>query len=152
MDAVTYPQEKVIDFISKNVVPLQIAADEKPTAVDYDVTWTPSMLIIDAEGKEYHRVVGFLSPEEIVPAILLGMGKAYFSLNKFDKALQCLEKITREHGASDAAPEALYLFGVCSYKNTNDPMPLRQAYDSLAAKYPENMWTRRAYPYRLIGA
>lgn len=152
MDAVTYPQPHVIDFISNNVIAVQIASDEQPTASDYNVTWTPSMLILDRDGKEYHRVVGFLSAEEIVPAILLGMAKAYFEQNKFDKALECLKTVTADHGKSDSAPEALYLFGVSSYKKTNDPMPLREAYDKLAQKFPDNLWTKRAYPYRLIGA
>lgn len=131
---------------------MRIASDEKPVASDYDVTWTPSLLILDAEGKEYHRVVGFLTPEEIVPAILLGMAKAYFSMNNFDRALQCLERIVTDYGKSDSMPEALFLKGVCRYKNTNDPMPLRKAYDELAVKFPDNLWTRRAFPYRLIGS
>jgi len=37
MDAVTYPDEKVVDFIGKNVVPLKLSFDAKPAADDYNV-------------------------------------------------------------------------------------------------------------------
>jgi len=51
---------------------------------------------------------------------------------------------------SDSAPEAIFLRGVSLYKSTEDPKPLRASYDKLSAEYPENEWTKRAYPYRLI--
>nr|MBF0223374.1 hypothetical protein [Desulfobulbaceae bacterium] len=64
MDAVTYPQEAVIQFIHQNVVPLRVGSEEQPMAKDFDISWTPALLIIDKNGKEHHRTVGFLEPEE----------------------------------------------------------------------------------------
>jgi hypothetical protein len=39
---------------------------------------------------------------------------------------------------------------VCLYKSTNNPKPLKEAYEQLKDQYPESEWTKRAYPYRLI--
>jgi tetratricopeptide (TPR) repeat protein len=149
MDTVTYPQEKVIDFITDGMVPLRVAADH-PLASGYDVTWTPALLVIDSEGKEYHRVVGFLPDDEFVPAILLGIGKAFFNKNEFSKALEKFEEIMTSYPASDSAAEAIFMAGVSGYKNSNDPMPLKKSYEYLAEKHPDSLWTKRAYPYRLL--
>jgi tetratricopeptide (TPR) repeat protein len=149
MDTVTYPDESVAEFINKSVVPLQITTD-KPLATDFNVQWTPSLLILDQEGKEHHRTVGFMAPEELIPSLLLGIGNAHFNKNEFAEAISCYEKVLAEYSACDAAPEAIFQKGVSLYKSTGNPKPLREAYEILLEKYPDSQWTKRAYPYRLI--
>jgi tetratricopeptide (TPR) repeat protein len=150
MDAVTYPDEKVADFIMSRVIPLRVPFDHKPLAADFNLKWTPTLITLDTEGKEHHRTVGFLGPEELVPSLLLGIGKTLFELEDFGKAIETFDQLLKEYPKSDSAPEAIYLRGVSLYKNTHDPKPLRAAYDKLKDDYPESEWTRRAYPYRLI--
>ena len=71
-------------------------------------------------------------------------------LEQFTEALAALETILKDHPQSDSAPEAIYLKGVSQYKSTNDPKPLKTAYEQLKAEYPSSEWTKRAYPYRLL--
>jgi TolA-binding protein len=78
------------------------------------------------------------------------MGKSYFEQDRFSEALSSIEKLLREYPKSGAAPEGIYLRGVCLYKSTNNPKPLKEAYEQLKDQYPESEWTKRAYPYRLI--
>jgi len=59
MDAVTYPNAKVIDFLQDKVIPLQLTSNAKPESDDYNVKWTPHLAILDADGKEHHRSLGF---------------------------------------------------------------------------------------------
>jgi TolA-binding protein len=150
MDAVTYPESKVIGFISENMIPLRIPFDAQPLSTDFNVTWTPTLITLDSDGKEHHRTVGFLAPEELIPSLLLGIAKSYFETDRFDEALENLQKVLAEHPKSDSAPEAIYLRGVCGYKSTHDPKPLKEAYEKLHAEHPSSEWTRRAYPYRLL--
>jgi len=150
MGAVTYPDTKVIGFISENMIPLQVLFDAQPLSTDFNIKWTPTLITLDSEGKEHHRTVGFLSPDELIPSLLLGIGKSYFETDRFEEAIESLERLLREHPNSDAAPEAIYLRGVCRYKSTNDPKPLKEAYEQLKAEYPASEWTKRAYPYRLL--
>ncbi len=150
MDAVTYPDSKVVSFISENLIPLQVQFDAQPLASDFNIKWTPTLVTLDADGKEHHRSVGFLAPDELIPSLLLGMGKSCFENERFDEALSYLEKILTDYPASDSAPEAHYLRGVCRYKSTHDPKPLKEAYEKLSKEYPSSEWTKRAYPYRLL--
>jgi tetratricopeptide (TPR) repeat protein len=150
MDAVTYPDAQVREFIQKNLIPLRVAYNAQPLATDFNVKWTPTLITLDTDGKEHYRTVGFLAPQELIPSLMLGMGKTYFDLGHFSGALASLEKLLADFPKSDSAPEAMYIRGVSRYKNTNDPKPLREAYEQLQAKYPASEWTKRAYPYRLI--
>lgn len=150
MDAVTYPNEAIIEFINQNVIPLRVTADQQPIATDFNITWTPALLILDQEGHEHHRTIGFMSPEELIPSLLLGIGNSHFNGNNFKEALSSYEKLLADYPKSDSAPEAIFQKGVSLYKSTNDPKPLKEAYEYLQAEYPASQWTKRAYPYRLI--
>ena len=151
MDAVTYPNERLIEFINQNVIPVRVLSDQQPLATDYTVKWTPSLLILDQDGKEHYRTVGFLSAEELIPSLLLGIGNVHFNKDEFKDALSCYERLLTEYPKSDSAPEAIFQKGVSLYKNTHDPKPLKEAYNHLQDKYPASQWTKRAYPYRLLG-
>jgi hypothetical protein len=151
MDAVTYPEQAVIDFFADNLIPLRVQADAKPISDDFNVKWTPTLITLGPDGKEHHRTVGFLDAKELVARLLLGEGKYYFDNDKFPEALDALAKIIADYQGTAAVPEAIYLRGVCQYKKTEDPMPLKAAYELLAKDFPDSEWTHRAYPYRLIG-
>ena len=150
MDAVTYPNVKVIDFLQNKLVPLQLGSNAEPYASDYGVKWTPNLLIIDAEGKVYHRAVGFIPPLEFIPWLLLGMGKASFEKDNFKEALERFERVITEYSFSNSAPEAIYFRGVSQYKSTHQPDGLKRAYQILQERYTGSEWAKRAYPYWLL--
>jgi len=150
MDAVTYPNDSVVEFIQKHLIPLRVAFDAKPLSTNFNIKWTPTLIVLDENGKEHHRTVGFFPPEELIPSLLLGIAKSHFDLERFSEALSTLDKLLKDYPRSDSAPEAIYLQGVCRYKNTHDAKPLKEAYEWLLAKYPSSEWTKRAYPYRLL--
>jgi len=150
MDAVTYPNKKVIEFINSTIIPLRVSFDSQPLAADYNIKWTPTLIIVDSTGKEHHRTVGFMPPEELVASLMLGMAKTDFDAERFEPALKNLEQLLKDYPKSDAAPEALFMRGVCQYKSTHNPAPLKAAYEKLHEVYPTSEWTKRAYPYRLL--
>ena len=150
MGAVTYPNEKVVEFIEKYLVPIQVLFDSQPLATNFNVQWTPTVITLDEEGKEHHRTVGFLSPEEFIPSLMLGVAKSNFDRGKFDKAITMLEGILKDYPKSDAAPEAVYVRGVALYKSTHKADPLKEAYKKLQAEYPSSEWAKRAQPYSLL--
>ena len=150
MDAVTYPNEKVAEFIEKNFIPLRVRFDAQPLASDFKVTWTPTLVTVDANGQEHHRTVGFLAPEELIPSLLLGMAKIHFDQNQFEAALSQLEKLLTDYPKSDSSPEAIYLRGVSRYKSTHSAKPLKEAYEQLQKVYPSSERAKRAAPYRLL--
>jgi len=149
-DALTYPDQTVIDLIEENVVPVRLSDDVAPWADKYKVTWMPTLITVNGEGKEHHRAVGFLPPEELIPSVLLGVGKVHFDADRIDKALQYFDQIVEKYPRSESTAEAIYLKGICQYKSTHNAKPLKMAYERLQADYPASIWTKRAYPYRLL--
>lgn len=150
MDAVTYPQPTVVAFLNENVIPVRVAYDAQPLAAQFNVQWTPTLVTLDADGKEHHRSVGFLPAEELIPSLLLGAAKCAFDDGQVDRSVAVLDRLLTEYPKSDAAPEATYLRGVSRFKVAHDPKTLKEAYETIKANYPGTEWERRASPYRLL--
>jgi tetratricopeptide (TPR) repeat protein len=150
MDKVTYPEDEVVEFLNERVVPVRVPYDQKPLAEDFQVKWTPLLVILDSEGEEHHRSTGFLAPYELIAMILLGSGKLYFHREDFTKAIQCFDELLEKYPDSGSAPESVYFRGVSGYKSTHKPEPLKEAFEVLRDKFPDSEWAKRAAPYRLL--
>ena len=150
MGAVTYPNEKVIEIIEKYMVPIQVLFDSQPLAARFNIQWTPTVITLDEEGKEHHRTIGFLAPEEFIPSLMLGVAKCHFDRENFSKAISILEELLMDNPKSEAAPEAVYVRGVALYKSTHSAEHLKEVYKRLQSEYPSSEWTKRAQPYKLL--
>lgn len=131
------------------MVPLRVAADSQ-LANDFRVTWTPTIVVLDHYGKEHQRTIGFLPPEELIPSLLLGIGKADFHNGDYNDAILRFNEILSRHRERAVAAEALYLSGVSRFKMSHNAGNLKETYQRLAADYPGSEWVKRASPYNLL--
>ncbi|MEW6442001.1 MAG: tetratricopeptide repeat protein [bacterium] len=150
MDAVSYPKPEVVKFIQQELVALRVPSDSKPLSVEFNVQWTPTLIVLDPEGKEHRRTLGFLPPEELIPSLMLGIAKIHFDQGRYAEALSKLERLLAEYPRSHSAAEAVYLRGVSGYKQSHDAKRLKEAYERLTAEYPSSEWAHRAAPYGLL--
>jgi hypothetical protein len=150
MGAVTYPNEKVVEFLTGHMIPVQVLYNAQPLASDFNVKWTPTVITLDEEGKEHHRTIGFLPPEEFIPSLMLGIAKIHFDHSQFKEAMGMFDRLLKEYPKSDAAPEAIYLRGVSEYQSTHSPEHLKKAYERLKSEFPSSEWVKRAQPYSLL--
>jgi thioredoxin-related protein len=148
MDAVTYPNEAVTDFVGKHIVPVRLRYDQQPLAGQYRVKWTPTLIAVDKEGNEIYRNEGFLPPEDLIPALMLGIGKVRLNEGNYKEAISHFTELSSKYPKSEEAPEAVYFLGVARFKTTNDFKVLKQTFDKLSKQYPGSIWTKKASPYR----
>ncbi len=152
MDAVTYPQDKVIDMIHRYVIPLRIQSSNTKYMTQFNVKWTPAFVFLDSGGAENYRSIGFLDGDDFIALILLGTAVTLFNHEDYDDANTKLNMILEDFGSSSFVPEAIFYRGVARYKGSHKPNYLRHAYDKLTSEYPNNEWAKKAHPYRLIDA
>lgn len=150
MDAVTYPNPDVSAFLRSHVIPVKILNDQQPYASKFRVVWTPTVIILDSDGNELTRDEGFLPPERLLPALMLGMGKVRLFARKFKDAATYLSQLVAKYPNSDEAPEALYFSGVARFRDTNDLGAMRDTYEKLSSAYPGSSWTVKASVYKSL--
>ena len=149
--AVTYPDSNVCASVENNFIPIQIDFNKNKALVKrYAVKWTPTIIILDSDGEDHHRFVGYLPPEDFIAQIILGKGKVEFDLDRFEQAIQCFQEILVRFPKADAAPEAQYYLGVAKYKASHDPKELKLGLEVLQRDYPNSEWTKKAQVYSLI--
>lgn len=153
MDTGPYSNEKVQRFLSEQFIAVksQCFWDKRTDLMkQFDVAWTPTLLVHDAGGKEHHRVVGYVPPEDFLAHLKLGKGKMFFNRFRFGDAIDELTAALEQHPDAGPTPETIFFLGVARYWKTHEPKGLRWAYDTLAARFPQSEWARRAEPYRQI--
>ncbi len=153
MNTGPYSNEKVQKFIMGNFIPLKSQCFwDKPTELmqKFEIKWTPTLIVHDPEGKEHHRMVGYLPVEDLIAQLILAKGKIYFDSDRYAEAIAQSQTVVDQYPNTGAAPEAIFFLGVAEYKRTHDSKFLRQIYDQLAAKYPQSEWARRAEAYSEI--
>jgi hypothetical protein len=153
MNTGPYSDEKVQEYIEKEFVPVksQCFWDKRTELMKkFDVAWTPTLIVHDATGKEHHRIVGFVPVNDFLAHLKLGKAKMFFNRFRFAEALDHFTAVIEQHPDAGAVPEAIFFQGVASYWKSHDPKGLRRAYDTLAARFPQSEWARRAQPYKQI--
>jgi outer membrane protein assembly factor BamD (BamD/ComL family) len=116
----------------------------------FGVKWTPTIIILDLNGNEHHRFIGYLPPEDFIAQIILGKGKVEFDLDNYEQSMQCFQEILVRYPKGDTAPEAQYYLGVAKYKASHNPKELKLGFEVLQRNYPNSEWTKKAQVYRLI--
>lgn len=150
MGAVTYPDERVAKFLSLNYVPVQIQTTNTEMMSKYSVSWTPTLLVLDADCREHYRAVGFFTPDDMIATFMTAKGRWALDTDQLADARALFEEVISCYPDKDAAAEATFFLGVARYKMAHDVKALREAYDVLKDKFPHSTWTKQADHYRLI--
>lgn len=144
-----YPDPKVIDFITRQFVPVRVhvkenAAEFKRLGAQYSAQWTPTTLLVDGSGTERHRIEGFLPADDFLSQLALGLAKAAFARNDYAAAERLYRDVLERYPGTDAAPEAQYWTGVSKYRATNDPAALKATGDAFRQQYQDSTWAKKA--------
>ena len=136
-------------MLDEHFVPVRVhvkdqAGDFKALGERYGAQWTPVTLLLDADGREHHRIEGFTPADDFLAQLSLGLGRLKFDQGRYDEAEKRFRGVVARHAESDAAPEALYWAGVSRYKATNDPGALKETAKAVSAQYPDSPWVKKA--------
>jgi len=144
-----YSDPRVARFISDQLEPVRVHVrdqrDEyKRLSERYNAQWTPTILVLDAEGQERHRIEGFLPVDEFLPQIALGLAKSAFGRADYADAERRYREIVDTFPSTDAAAEALYWAGVSKYKSSGDASALKATYAAFRERYQNTAWAKKA--------
>jgi hypothetical protein len=144
-----YPDTRVARFVKDNFIPVRLhvrdqAGDFKRAAERFQAPWTPTILVLDADGKERHRIEGFLEADEFLAQLMLGLARHAFEREQWAEAERRFKEVLRELPNTDAAAEAQYWAGVARYKGTNDAGALAATAKAFSERYRDSTWAKKA--------
>jgi hypothetical protein len=144
-----YPDERVAGFIQENFLPARVHVKNQPEdfrrlGERYGAPWTPTLLVLDPDGTERHRIEGFLPAEDLLAQLMLGLGHSAVARQQWDAAKRRFEDVLKRFPETEAAPEALYWRGVARYKASNDSSALADTAREFTRRYQDSMWAKKA--------
>ena len=144
-----YTDPRVVAFINNNAIPVRVHVKQNKEQFQklgekYNAQWTPTTLILDADGNERHRIEGFLPASEFLPQLELGAAHAAFARHDHADAERRFRDIVEKYPQSDAAAEALYWAGASRYKSTGDAAALKETARAFGDRYAGSAWAKKA--------
>jgi len=112
------------------------------------VQWTPTVLILGPDGKEHHRLEGFLPAEDFLAQLMIGLAKMGFAAGRYDEAERRYREVLEQMPETESAAEAQYWAGVSRYKASNDPSALTDTATAFTSRYKDTSWAKKASVWR----
>ena len=140
-----YPEARVSEFVSSNFDAVRLHVKSNAEAMErFGVNWTPTVLILDSNGTERHRIEGFLEADDFLAQLRLGAAHVAFADKRFDESEKQYRAIVDEQPKSDAAAEALYWTGVSKYKGSGDAAALGATAKAFKERYTDSSWAKKS--------
>ena len=141
----TYPNQEVVNYVEKNFVPWRVEVMEQKAVVErFRMEWTPYVVILDSEGEEHHHFVGFLTPQEFMAQLALGLARVAFRRKEFTRAIDLFDAVVQGFPGTTAAPEAIWYRGVSNFQATGNRANLKATRIELEENYPDSVWGEKA--------
>ena len=144
-----WPDERVVRFVNENFLPARVHVKDDGEAFKrfserFKARWTPTILVLDPDGVEHHRIEGFLPADDLLAQLMLGRAHMAFQQQQWQEAERRFREIVDQLPHTDGAPEALYWAGVAQYKATGDPAALKATARAFSTRYQDSTWAKKA--------
>ena len=144
-----WPDPRVVKFVNENFIPARVHVKDDSALFQkygekYGAQWTPTVLELDADGVERHRIEGFLPNDDFLAQLMLGRAQIAFAQQQWSEAERRFREIVDTFPDTDAAPEALYWAGVAPYKGTHDNSSLKATARAFKERYQDTSWAKKA--------
>jgi outer membrane protein assembly factor BamD (BamD/ComL family) len=104
-------------------------------------------LILDPDGKERWRLEGYLSKDEFLANLRMGLGRVAFMKKDLANAERHYTAVVEQYPDSKFAPEAVYWQGVSRYNTTHDHNVLGDVAKTFTEKYQDSIWAEKSLPW-----
>ena len=128
----TYPEQRVIDYISEHFVPTKLlGAEHRDLTKAFNVRWFPALVVADAKGRATHQQIGFLPPDDLISELDYGRAIHAMTTKQYGVANALFQRLSDATGA-ERAPEAAYWWGLAKMA-TSRGQKLTQAHGAVQA-------------------
>ncbi|HEX5433850.1 MAG TPA: tetratricopeptide repeat protein [Candidatus Angelobacter sp.] len=148
MEAESYGDSQLASFIEQNFVPIGVHIKENPSGFGrFESVWTPTVIILDENGKERYRIEGYLPKDDFSAQLLMGLARVAVMKKQWPDAEKLFQQVLDKYPNTPVAPAAVYWLGVSKYQRTHDHHALGNVVTELKQRYPDSAWNKRAIPW-----
>lgn len=141
----TYPDHRVETAISERFVPLKLhLLNDRQQTRQFQVFWTPTILIGDRSGKIRYTSVNYLPPDEFLDILDIGEALVAMRWRGYDEAIGLLADVEERQPDGPLTAEAMYWRGVAAYfRDGNNADSSRAVWNEIGERFPDSIWAKR---------
>jgi hypothetical protein len=142
---VTYPDHRVSSAIIERFVPVRLhLTNDRQWTRQFQVFWTPTILIGDRSGKIRYTSVNYLPPEPFLDVLDIGEALVAMRWREYDAAIQLLKGVEDRQPEGPLTPEAIYWRGIAEYFRQHRSSAASNAvWETLVHRFPDSIWAMR---------
>lgn len=131
----------MIEFVHEHFIPVKINVREQPKiARQFNILWTPTLVMLDRQEFRLRQSVGFLPPDELIPELLMALAMNQIRIGSPQNAAVILEELQADYQEAKLIPEALYWRGISIFFANQDKSELFENWKRIALTYPDSQW------------
>ena len=140
-----YPRDDIESYITEHFVPVKIHVAEQPKEFGrFGAIFTPTLALLDPDGQERYRFVGYLPPEDFLSRLALGRAHGAAGRKQWGEAERLFREVVEQYPETESAPEALWWAGVSRYQGEDDPAALGATAEAFSERYTDTDWAKKA--------
>ena len=150
MDTVTYPDERVTEFVAGRFETVQVHIGEKDPAIRdtirrYRMLWAPGYVVLDERGEEVRRFIGYQPPVNWIAELRMGLGKAHLLHRRYEEAFQEFRATADLDPPAPVSDEGVYWAGIAAhYREQRHLDFLHEYWRELERRLPQSRWSTAA--------
>lgn len=117
---------------------------DQPVFERFNAQWTPTILVLDKDGVEQHRIEGFLPVDDFIAQLKMGLGHAARARGDWQGAEDAYRALAQSSQGDDVGAEATYWAGVSQYKASGDAAALNATATALSRNYASSSWAKKS--------
>lgn len=139
LEATTYKNQKVIDEMNEQFVPLKLdLIKDKEARRNLGAYWTPAIYFLDQNGNSYYHFNGYLPADEFRAMMRLGIAETIMPRGRYDDIMKIIEKDLEELAGTAFYPKLLVARETARYIKIKDNSQLKKVLKDIQQKFPES--------------
>lgn len=141
----TYPDNRVENAINERFIPVKLhLLEDRQWTRQFQVFWTPTILIGDRSGKIRYTSVNFLPPDEFLDILDIGEALVAMRWRDYDTSIERLIAVEERSPIGPLTPEAIYWLGITEYfRQGRSAAASNAVWKRLVERFPDSIWARR---------
>src|SRR5688572_6178538 len=94
MDAVTHPQQEVVEHIGEHFTPVKLESGKHPeVSRRMNVRWLPGVVVASPDDRLAHASVGFLPAADLITELTFGRAIVMMGDKRYDEAHELFRRV-----------------------------------------------------------
>ena len=141
----TLADPAVREQIAERFIPVKLhLVNDRAITRDWQIIWTPTVLIADRSGKIRYSSINYLPAAEFLDVMDIGEAVTAMRWQEYETSIARLKDIEERHPEGPLTAEAIYWRGMAEYfRDGHRSTSAKAVWAEIQERFPDSIWAKR---------